>query len=77
MQKHTISGLDMQKNFEIGDYVYAEDWCYGKIVYLTEQYAEVDFNSTSGGGSLTFALEDLKHAEQKKGVLNYGRTNKD
>jgi hypothetical protein len=63
----------MQNEFKIGDYVYAEDWCYGKIVYLTDKYAEVDFDTMRGGGSLTFSLEDLKHAEPPKRRLNYGR----
>jgi hypothetical protein len=62
----------MKNEFEIGDYVYAEDWCYGKIVYINEKYAEVDFDTMRGGGSLTFSLEDLKHAEKPKRRLNYG-----
>lgn len=62
----------MQMKFKIGDYVYAEDWCYGKIVYIDDKYAEVDFNTMRGGASLTFALEDLRHAESPKRKLNYG-----
>ena len=62
----------MEEKFEVGDYVFAEDWCYGRIVYLNNQYAEVDFDTTNGGGCLTFALEDLKHAEPPKRRLNYG-----
>jgi hypothetical protein len=58
--------------FEIGDYVYAEDWCYGRIVYIDENYAELDFDTMRGGGSLTFSLKDLKHAEKPKRRLNYG-----
>ena len=67
----------MEEKFEIGDYVYAEDWCYGKIVYLTECYAEVYFDTLRGGGSRTFALTELKHAEQKTRKLNYGREKND
>lgn len=63
----------MIQKFNIGDYVYAEDWCYGKIVYLTDKYAEIDFDTMRGGGSLTFSLDDLKHAEPKKRTFNYGR----
>jgi hypothetical protein len=65
----------MQKRFELGDYVYAEDWFYGQILYLTDKYAEVYFDSMQGGRSLTFELKDLKHAEQKKKKLNYGARN--
>jgi hypothetical protein len=54
----------MEKEFEIGDYVFAEDWCYGRIVYIHGGYAEVDFETTGGGGCLSFSFEDLKHAER-------------
>ena len=63
----------MKQKFELGDYVYAEDWCYGKIVYLTECYAEVYFDTLRGGDSMTFSLTELKHAETKTRKLNYGR----
>lgn len=53
----------MSQKFKIGDYVYAEGWCYGKIVYFDEKYAEVDFETMRGGGCMTFAIENLKHAE--------------
>lgn len=60
----------MKDRFKIGDYVYAEDWCYGRIVYITDKYAEVDFDTARGGGCLTFALEDLKIAKPPKGENN-------
>lgn len=66
----------MENKFEIGDYVFAEDWCYGRIVYIDENYAEVDFDTMRGGGSLTFLLNDLKHAETPKRRLNYGQGDK-
>lgn len=62
----------MEEKFELGDYVYAEDWCYGKIVYLTDKFAELDYHTTSGFKNKTFALEDLKHAEKPKRRFNYG-----
>ena len=67
----------MQNEFNIGDYVYAEDWFYGKIVYLTDKFAEIAYQATNGIKSKTFALEDLKHAEPKKGSLNYGQKEND
>lgn len=61
-----------ENNFNLGDYVYAEGWVYGKIVYIDKEYAEVEFNTMRGGGSLTFALEDLEHAEKPKRSFNLG-----
>ena len=62
----------MGAKFKVGDYVYAEDWIYGKIVNIDGKYAEVDFDTMHGGGSLTFELEDLKHAEPPKRKINLG-----
>jgi hypothetical protein len=66
----------MKNEFEIGDYVYAEGWCYGKIVYIDNKYAEVDFDTMRGGGCRTFLLEDLQHSEKPKRRLNYGQGDK-
>jgi hypothetical protein len=62
----------LMENFQIGDYVFAEDWCYGRIIYINEVYAEIYFDTLKGGDSMTFALKDLKHAEPPKRKLNYG-----
>lgn len=62
----------MEKKFEIGDYVYADDWVYGKIVYLTDKYAEVYFDTLRGGDSQTFPIESLKHEETNKKTFNFG-----
>lgn len=28
--------MEQKNKFKIGDYVFAEDWCYGKIVYIDD-----------------------------------------
>lgn len=39
--------------FEVGDWVYAGDWCYGQIIGLDFENREalVEFDTGSGGGS--------------------------
>ena len=49
--------------FEIGDYVYASDWCYGRIVDLDDEGAFVEFETTGGGGTCWFYLDELKKAD--------------
>lgn len=43
-------------SFEIGDQVYAGDWCYGQIIDISFENREalVEFDTESGGGSLWF-----------------------
>ena len=53
----------MQK-FEIGDWVYAGDWCYGQIAELKDDYAYVEFDTGSGGGCLPFELGELQRAPE-------------
>lgn len=55
----------MQNDFQLGDYVVAEDWCYGRIVYINNEYAEIDFVTLHGGGCLTFNIKDIKFVESK------------
>ena len=52
--------------FNIGDWVYAGDYVYGQIVEFDDDYAWVEFDTGSGGGTLTFALTDLQPAEPPK-----------
>ena len=56
---------NMEK-FNVGDWVYASDWCYGCITKIEDEFAVVEFDTYSGGGSCSFMLEDLKKAEPPK-----------
>lgn len=56
-------------NFEIGDWVYAHDWCYGQVTDLTNVEATVEFETTGGGGSYTFEITDLRKAPAPKSAL--------
>lgn len=48
-------------DFKVGDYVYASDWCYGVIVRIEDNIADVEFDTAGGGGTLPFELSELKH----------------
>lgn len=48
--------------FNVGDWVYAGDWCYGQIVELGDECATVQFDTGSGGGSFSFELDALELA---------------
>lgn len=52
--------------FNVGDWVYAHDWCYGQIVDLTDDVATVEFETAGGGGSYGFEITDLKKAPAPK-----------
>lgn len=49
-------------NFQIGDWVYADDWCYGQIVDIEDSIAVVEFETWCGGGSIPFSISDLEKA---------------
>ena len=51
------------ERFNVGDWVYASDWCYGCITKIEDGFAVVEFDTDSGGGNCSFMLEDLKKAE--------------
>ena len=51
------------ENFNVGDWVYASDWCYGCITEIEDGFAVVEFNTDCGGGSFSFLFEELKKAE--------------
>lgn len=58
-------------NFQIGDWVYADDWCYGQITDIYSGWAHVEFNTGSGGGNFSFKLSELSKApapEPRKSV---------
>ena len=50
-------------NFKVGDWVYASDWCHGQIVYIYDDYAEVEYETVGGGGSCAFRLNELQKAD--------------
>ena len=54
------------EKFNVGDWVYASDWCYGCIIEIENGFAIVEFDTDSGGGNCSFMLEDLKKAEVPK-----------
>ena len=47
--------------FKVGDYVYASDWCYEKIIRIEDNIADVEFEIAGGGGTLPFELGELRH----------------
>ena len=54
------------EKFNVGDWVYASDWCYGCITEIEDGFAVVEFDTYFGGGNCKFMLEDLKKAESQK-----------
>ncbi len=48
--------------FKVGDWVYAGEWIYGQIDYVGTDWADVVYETESGGGRLGFGFEDLKPA---------------
>lgn len=47
-------------DFQIGDKVYADDWCYGEIVRLEDDIAWVEFETAGGGGTAKFNIANLR-----------------
>lgn len=56
------------KKFKVGDWVYGEDWCYGRIVAIEddEDVAHVEFETQRGGGCLPFLFSELELADPPK-----------
>lgn len=48
-------------DFKVGDMVYASDWCYGEIIRIEDNFADVEFETAGGGGTVSFELSELKH----------------
>lgn len=55
------------KIFEVGDWVYAGDWCYGQIIGLDFENREalVEFDTGSGGGSFWFEFGEMTKRSTK------------
>lgn len=53
--------------FEVGDWVYAGDWCYGQIIGLDFENREalVEFDTGSGGGSFWFEFGEMTKRSTK------------
>lgn len=41
-------------DFQIGDWVYASDWCYGQIISISDEFVDVEFDIGNGGGTCFF-----------------------
>ena len=54
------------EKFDIGDWVYGSDWCYGVITDIEDGFAVVEYETDRGGGNCSFMFEDLKKAEPPK-----------
>lgn len=54
------------RNFKVGDWVYASDWCYGQIFKINDDIAVVEYETDHGGGNCSFLLSSLKKAEPPK-----------
>ena len=57
----------LNDSFEVGDWVYAGDWCYGQIVDIDfeKEEALVEFDTGSDGGSLWFEFGELTKRSTK------------
>lgn len=51
---------------EIGDKVYAQDWCDGIITDIDGDEALIEFETARGGGSIWFSTNDLRLVEDVK-----------
>lgn len=51
-------------DFQIGDYVYASDWCYGQIIDIDGNFITVEFDTGSGGGNCTFEAYEVRFSEE-------------
>lgn len=50
------------ETFKVGDRVYSEeDFIYGEIVEIENDFACVEFRTARGGGCLPYKLSELKH----------------
>lgn len=56
----------MMNEFNIGDTVYASDWCYGTIIDIDRDLAVVEFETERGGGNCVFTLDQLRKANDEK-----------
>ena len=54
------------EKFNVGDWVYGSDWCYGIITDIEDDFAVVEYETDRGGGNCSFMFEDLVKAEPPK-----------
>lgn len=54
------------EKFKIGDWVNASDWCHGQIVEIEDNLAYVEYDTGTGGGCISFELNELELAEAPK-----------
>ena len=54
---------DTHTEFKVGDKVYASDWCYGEIIRIEDDIADIEFETAGGGGTVSFKLSELQHEE--------------
>lgn len=52
-------------NFKLGDWVYAGDWCYGQIVAIDDDTVSVEFDTGTGGGTVTFEKDEVVLADDR------------
>lgn len=57
------------EKFKVGDWVYAEDWCYGQIVDIEDNLAHVEYDTGTGGGCMPFELSELELAKPPKKMV--------
>lgn len=51
----------MINKFKVGDHVFASDWCYGEIVSINGEVAEIQFDTGFGQSTYKFNISDLQH----------------
>ncbi len=56
----------MNKEFQVGDWVIAEDYFYGQIMGIDGDIADVEFETEYGGGCMPFYLTELEHTEHRR-----------
>ena len=59
--KRIMERVFKMDNFKIGDKVYTNDCCYGRIVEIKNNLAYVEFRTANGGGCLPFSFDELEH----------------
>lgn len=49
-------------NFNVGDMVYADGWCYGVIVEIGNGYAKIERQTYDGVAYDIFEIDKLSHS---------------
>lgn len=57
--------------FELGDYVYGEDWCFGQIVKLEEDGVWVEFFTGDDWATWVFDYDQVRYADDLTGGEMY------